>query len=144
MIRTNLSYLRHTPSSISTLLKKSPIKIVFFQELNEAMIARDISRWRYDENSDSMLGLIDFENFSQAMCFINNAVPLIEELGHYPQWLNSYNQVEVYLRTDEVSGVSERDVYLAVALDRIADRVLADGGESADRVVVTNYDDLFE
>ena len=144
MIRTSLRYLRTEPTSISQLLSRTPIKIVYFQDLNEAMVTRDIQRWRYDSNSDCMLGLIDFEDFSQAMCFLNNAAPLIQELQHFPKWFNVYNQFEIYLNTTECSGVSERDVYLAIALDRIADSVLSAGDVSPDQILVSNLDDLFQ
>ncbi|MET0538849.1 MAG: 4a-hydroxytetrahydrobiopterin dehydratase, partial [Xanthobacteraceae bacterium] len=48
------------------------------------------------------------------------AALVAEKLDHHPEWFNVYNKVEVTLSTHDAGGVTERDVKLAAAMDRIA------------------------
>ncbi len=41
-------------------------------------------------------------------------------MDHHPEWFNVYNRVEVILSTHDAGGLTQRDVALAEALDRIA------------------------
>jgi 4a-hydroxytetrahydrobiopterin dehydratase len=41
-------------------------------------------------------------------------------MNHHPEWFNVWNRVEVTLSTHDAGGLTERDVKLAEALDRIA------------------------
>jgi 4a-hydroxytetrahydrobiopterin dehydratase len=61
-----------------------------------------------------------FEDFNAAFGFMARAALVAEKLDHHPEWFNVYNRVEVTLSTHDAGGVTERDVKLAEAMDRIA------------------------
>jgi 4a-hydroxytetrahydrobiopterin dehydratase len=41
-------------------------------------------------------------------------------MNHHPEWLNVWNRVDVTLSTHDAGGLTERDLKLAEAMDRIA------------------------
>jgi len=48
------------------------------------------------------------------------AALIAEKLNHHPEWFNVYNKVEVTLATHEAGGVTDLDVELAEAMNRLA------------------------
>jgi 4a-hydroxytetrahydrobiopterin dehydratase len=44
---------------------------------------------------------------------------LAEQMNHHPEWSNVWNKVEVTLSTHDAGGLTERDLQLAEAMDRI-------------------------
>jgi len=55
-----------------------------------------------------------------AFGFMARAALVAEKLDHHPEWFNVYNRVEVTLATHDAGGVTDRDVKLAEAMDRLA------------------------
>jgi 4a-hydroxytetrahydrobiopterin dehydratase len=48
------------------------------------------------------------------------AALVAEKMDHHPEWSNVYRTVEVTLSTHDAGGLTERDIKLAEAMDRIA------------------------
>ena len=61
-----------------------------------------------------------FGDFLEAMSFMSAAVSAIHALDHHPEWFNVYKTVEVTLSTHDAGGVTELDIKLAEAMDKIA------------------------
>ena len=61
-----------------------------------------------------------FPNFIAAFGFMTQVAILAEKADHHPEWFNVYNRVEVVLTTHDVQGLSQRDLDLAQAMERIA------------------------
>ena len=45
---------------------------------------------------------------------------LAEKADHHPEWFNVYNRVDITLSTHDAGGLSQRDLDLAAAIDRVA------------------------
>ncbi len=62
----------------------------------------------------------EFENFVEAVTFINKIMPLAEKAEHHPDiYLHSYNKVKVMLLSHDVDKVTEKDYNLAKEIDAI-------------------------
>lgn len=42
-------------------------------------------------------------------------------MNHHPEWFNVYNQLKIDLVTHDVNGISNCDIKLANAIDKIQD-----------------------
>jgi len=62
-----------------------------------------------------------FTDFSEAFAFMARVALEAEKRDHHPDWSNVYNRVVVDLQTHDVGGVSQKDLDLAAAIDRIAE-----------------------
>ncbi|MFQ5499504.1 MAG: 4a-hydroxytetrahydrobiopterin dehydratase [Candidatus Zixiibacteriota bacterium] len=61
-----------------------------------------------------------FDNFGNALAFVNAAGAIAEEEGHHPNlFLHSWNKVVVSLFTHAIGGLSINDFIVAVKIDRI-------------------------
>jgi len=64
--------------------------------------------------------LAKLNGWSEAFGFMARAALIAEKLDHHPEWFNVYNKVEVTLATHDAGGVTDRDIKLAEAMDRLA------------------------
>ena len=80
-----------------------------------------LASWTEVEGRDAIAKTFRFANFSEAFGFMARAALAAEKLNHHPEWLNVYNRVEVTLSTHDAGGLTERDVRLAAAMDRLAE-----------------------
>jgi 4a-hydroxytetrahydrobiopterin dehydratase len=61
-----------------------------------------------------------FENFVEAVAFINKIMPLAEKAEHHPDiHLHSYNKVKIELLSHDVGEVTDKDYKLAEEIDAI-------------------------
>jgi 4a-hydroxytetrahydrobiopterin dehydratase len=79
-----------------------------------------LSGWAEVPGRDAIAKTFTFKNFSEAFGFMTRAALVAEKLDHHPEWFNVYKTVDVTLSTHEAEGVTERDVKLAEAMDKIA------------------------
>ena len=76
--------------------------------------------WSEIEGRDAISKKFAFKDFNEAFGFMARVALIAEKLDHHPEWFNVYNRVEVTLATHDAGGVTERDVKLAEAMDRLA------------------------
>jgi 4a-hydroxytetrahydrobiopterin dehydratase len=60
-----------------------------------------------------------FNNFTEAIAFINRFVTAAESLGHHPDITINYNRVNLSLTTHDVGGLSNLDFDLARQINRL-------------------------
>jgi 4a-hydroxytetrahydrobiopterin dehydratase len=76
--------------------------------------------WALQKDRDAIKRTFTFADFSEAWGFMNRVALLAESMNHHPEWFNVWNRVEITLTTHDAGGLSERDVKLADAIDRVA------------------------
>ncbi|MFM7258102.1 MAG: 4a-hydroxytetrahydrobiopterin dehydratase, partial [Acidimicrobiaceae bacterium] len=61
-----------------------------------------------------------FINFAEAFGFMTRVAAIAEAQNHHPDWSNSWNVVEIFLRSHDKDGkVTERDHRLAASIDEL-------------------------
>ena len=69
---------------------------------------------------DAIQRTFKFKDFSEAFGFMTRAALVAEKMDHHPEWTNVWNRVDVTLSTHSAGGLTELDVKLAEAMDKIA------------------------
>jgi len=63
---------------------------------------------------------LTFVDFAAAFAFMTRVAQIAEEEGHHPDWSNSWNVVDISLRTHDAGGViTERDARLARRINEV-------------------------
>jgi 4a-hydroxytetrahydrobiopterin dehydratase len=78
--------------------------------------------WRAIGRGAAIARTFTFADFSEAFGFMSRAALVAEKMNHHPDWSNAYKTVNVVLTTHEAGGLTERDIRLAGAMNRIAGR----------------------
>lgn len=76
--------------------------------------------WTEVAGRDAITKKFVFKDFNQAFGFMTRAALVAEKMDHHPEWFNVYKTVEVTLSTHDAGGLTDRDVKLAEAMDKIA------------------------
>lgn len=76
--------------------------------------------WAAVPGRDAIRKILKFRSFSQAWGFMSRAALAAEKLNHHPDWTNRYNLVDITLTTHDAHGLTQADIDLAQALDRLA------------------------
>jgi 4a-hydroxytetrahydrobiopterin dehydratase len=79
-----------------------------------------LSGWSEVAGRDAIAKKFVFRDFNEAFGFMARAALVAEKMDHHPEWFNVYKTVEVTLSTHDAGGVTELDVQLAGAMDKIA------------------------
>jgi 4a-hydroxytetrahydrobiopterin dehydratase len=81
-----------------------------------------VPAWEPVARRDAITRTFLFADFSEAFGFMTRAALIAEKMDHHPEWTNVYRTVTVLLTSHDAGGVTERDITLAAAMDRIAAR----------------------
>ncbi len=88
-------------------------------DARKAALAR-LSGWTEAQGRDAITRKFVFKDFNEAFGFMTRAALVAEKLDHHPEWFNVYKNVEVTLSTHDAGGLTELDVALAEAMDKLA------------------------
>ena len=88
-------------------------------DARKAALAK-LKGWSEAQGRDAIAKKFVFKDFNEAFGFMTRAALIAEKMDHHPEWSNVYKTVVVTLSTHDAGGVTERDVDLAAAMDRIA------------------------
>jgi 4a-hydroxytetrahydrobiopterin dehydratase len=69
---------------------------------------------------DAIFKKFVFKDFNEAFGFMTRAALAAEKMDHHPEWLNVYKTVEVTLSTHDAGGLTEKDITLAKAMNKLA------------------------
>ena len=76
--------------------------------------------WTDVDERDAIAKTFTFKNFNGAFGWMSRVAMVAEKMDHHPEWFNVYRTVDVTLATHDVDGLSELDIKLAQAMDRMA------------------------
>lgn len=78
----------------------------------------ELSGWNHENNK--ITKEFGFDNFRDAMAFINRIAFEAEEQVHHPEIFNVYNTVNISLSTHDAGGkVTEKDIKLAKTIESL-------------------------
>lgn len=82
-----------------------------------AAAMKELPQWLEVEGRDAITRAFKFRDFNEAFAFMTRVALLAERMDHHPEWFNVYNKVDVTLSTHDASGVTEKDIAMAKAMD---------------------------
>ena len=88
-------------------------------EARKAALAK-LSGWSETTGRDAIAKKFVFKDFNAAFGFMTRAALVAEKMDHHPEWFNVYKTVDVTLSTHDAGGLTELDVKLAEAMNRLA------------------------
>lgn len=80
---------------------------------------QQLQGWAVVEGRAAIRKVFRFENFNQAFGFMTQVAMQAEKSNHHPEWSNVYNRVDVTMTTHEAQGITQRDIDLALFMDRL-------------------------
>ena len=88
---------------------------------NEILEALEtLTGWQKVDDRDAIQKKFTFKNFNQAFGFMTQSALIAEKMDHHPEWFNVYKTVDVTLATHDVSCITDLDIKLAKAMNKIA------------------------
>lgn len=61
-----------------------------------------------------------FKDFAEAFAFLTRVAEHAEQVDHHPEFTSVWNRVDFRLTSHDSGGITERDVELAEAIERLA------------------------
>ena len=83
-------------------------------------MAQRLPDWETVDGRDAISKSYKFKDFNAAFGFMTRSALVAEQMNHHPEWFNVWNKVDVTLSTHDAGGLTELDLKLAEAMDRIA------------------------
>ena len=92
----------------------------------DLLTAQDIKNWlkklpEWDLEKKAIERTFEFDDFSQAIEFVNGVAEIAEEDDHHPDIDIRYNKVRLALSTHSEGGLTDLDFELAEKIDTLVD-----------------------
>jgi 4a-hydroxytetrahydrobiopterin dehydratase len=78
-----------------------------------------VPHWALVSGREAIRREFKFGDFNEAWGFMSRVALLAEKQDHHPDWSNVWNTVRIELSTHDVGGLSDNDVRLAQAIDKL-------------------------
>ena len=72
---------------------------------------------KWEQNSSKLVKTFQFQDFKEALKFINTVGQIAESMNHHPKIINLYNTVSLELWTHDQNAISDLDFQLADKID---------------------------
>lgn len=76
--------------------------------------------WLLSQDGKALERSFRFKDFSEAFAFLTRVAMHAEKVDHHPEFTSVWNRVDFRLTSHDMGGVTERDIQLANAIDRLA------------------------
>lgn len=84
-----------------------------------ALKLSEINTWAFDEDKDAISKRYTFDNFSDALAFVNKAGAIADEMDHHPDIKIGWGYAEFEITTHDRGGLTEFDFALARKIENI-------------------------
>ena len=75
--------------------------------------------WSKDDAGEALVRTLKFEDFSEAFAFLTRVALHAEKVDHHPEFTSVWNRVDFRLTSHDAGGVTDRDLALAEAINRL-------------------------
>ncbi|MDH4408068.1 MAG: 4a-hydroxytetrahydrobiopterin dehydratase [Verrucomicrobiales bacterium] len=75
----------------------------------------------WDLENNSIVRMMEFDDFMEAIDFVNAVAEIAEEAGHHPDIDIRWCTITVRLTTHDVGGLTEADLDVAKKIDTLVD-----------------------
>jgi 4a-hydroxytetrahydrobiopterin dehydratase len=79
--------------------------------------------WTLETGGKALLKTVKFTDFSEAFAFLVRVALHAEKVDHHQEFTNVWNRIDFRLTTHDAGEVTDRDVELARAINRLLDAV---------------------
>ncbi len=76
--------------------------------------------WTLGDDGKALVRSFRFKDFPEAFAFLTRVAMHAEKVDHHPEFTSVWNRVDFRLTTHDADGVTNRDIELAKAIDRLA------------------------
>jgi 4a-hydroxytetrahydrobiopterin dehydratase len=88
--------------------------------LNEDEVASRLRRLPWEREGDEIVREWRFDDFGEAIAFVNSVAELAEEANHHPDiFIHGWNKVKLSLTNHSAGGLTEMDFDMAARFDRL-------------------------
>lgn len=77
--------------------------------------------WSIDDDGKALVRSVRFKDFSEAFAFLTRVAMHAEKVDHHPEFTSVWNRVDFRLTSHDAGGLTDRDVTLAGAINRLID-----------------------
>lgn len=85
------------------------------EQINAAL--NELEGWETQE--DFITKSFEFENFAEALSFVNRVGEIAEKADHHPDIMFGWGYAEIALTTHDAGGVTEKDFELARQIEAL-------------------------
>jgi 4a-hydroxytetrahydrobiopterin dehydratase len=86
------------------------------KELEE--LAKQVPAWKVVDGHH-LTRSFAFQDFKQALAFVNKVGEIAESEGHHPDILLAWGKAEITMWTHKINGLTESDFILAAKIDQL-------------------------
>ena len=101
----------------SPLISRAMANVFSAKEIKDAL--KDLPQW--EAEGKAIERTFEFEEFTEAIDFVNGVAELAEEAEHHPDIEIHFNKVRLILSTHSKGGVTDMDIDLAEKIDTLID-----------------------
>jgi 4a-hydroxytetrahydrobiopterin dehydratase len=88
--------------------------------LSETEIEARLKRLAWEREGDEIVREWRFEDFAEAVVFVNRVAEVAEDVNHHPDiFLHGWNKVKLSLTNHSAGGLTEADFAMAARFDQL-------------------------
>jgi len=78
--------------------------------------------WELDKDGNALVRTLKFADFNEAFGFLTRVALHAEKVDHHPEFTSVWNRLDFRLTSHDAGGVTDRDIELAEAMNRLLNR----------------------